>query len=159
MRYNPKQKSHTTVINRFCLSPIRTQTTRLHLSKCLLFLIAIGIVLAFFLYLRTKIFYIPIVLHPQSIREQWNSSFATIFLRFPWSEYQKAAEQEDQERLNYYTSMLINELSEFIALEPKVPINATCTTPLLIDPSLIQCSNYPSAFSGKKGINLQKLHT
>ena len=59
-------------------------------------------------------------------------------------------ELKETSSTSYYISHLINQLSAYIIKEPIIPINASCSQPPFVNPSKINCSLYPNAFTGRK---------
>lgn len=71
--------------------------------------------------------------------------------RVSWDEWEMAIRNGDRDAVREYTTQVIAGLGKFAALEPKVPINATCSQPPpLPEPEIIDCAAYPTAFTGVK---------
>ena len=85
-----------------------------------------------------------------------NLSFVSVFSSFNWNGYQEAIDKSkrkghqmaDIEMVEAYQEKLMLLLTPFLEMEPRVPINASCTAPLLTPPTELNCKNHGNAFTG-----------
>ena len=80
------------------------------------------------------------------IRDYKYPSLSSTLKNFPWKELEKGAEN-DHILYSKHRQALIDEIETYAYLEPKTPVNPTCSPPPLLDNTLINCKDYPSAFS------------
>eukprot|EP00298_Acanthocystis_sp_HF-20_P015903 c21312_g1_i2.p1 GENE.c21312_g1_i2~~c21312_g1_i2.p1 ORF type:complete len:487 (+),score=205.20 c21312_g1_i2:108-1568(+) len=78
------------------------------------------------------------------------TSFLKFLQTFPWDDFKNAYLQHRNDATTQFTSDLVHGLSEFIAMEPLVPVDKNCRPEPLTPPEQIQCSNYMTGTTGQR---------
>ena len=91
----------------------------------------------------------PVVSSTESPSSSSVPGITAAMQRFSWDEFWKSS---DSPALRApLVADLIVRLTEFLVVEPKVPILPQCNSPpSLIDPATIDCAKYTSAFTGER---------
>lgn len=74
-------------------------------------------------------------------------TLSEFLFNFPWEKFEESMKTKSE---LLYRQKLVDGIQKFACQEPKVEVNYTCRAPPVLDPSNIQCSNYPDAFLPNK---------